>query len=168
LTWNQAVVLSDTVPGIDRQAAQTVLAKTGLDMRQFPTDKDLAAWAGLAPGNNQSGGKRYSGCSRKANSSLKTCRVRIAWAAVRTKDTFLKARYQRLASRRGKRRAIVAVAHSILVSSWHILSDGTPYVELGGGYYDQRKKEVKVSYLTRRLEKLTGGTVYIELVPVAA
>jgi hypothetical protein len=94
--------------------------------------------------------------------------VRIAWAAVRTKDTFLKARYQRLASRRGKRRAIVAVAHSILVSIWHIVSDGTPYVELGGGYYDQRKKEVKVSYLTRQLEKLTRGTVHIELVPVVA
>ncbi len=168
LTWNQAVVLLDTVPGIDRQAAEAVLAETGLDMRQFPTDKDLAAWAGLAPGNNQSGGKRYSGRTRKGNSSLKTCLVRIAWAAVRTKDTFLKARYQRLASRRGKRRAIVAVAHSILVSIWHMLSDGTPYVELGGDYFDQRKKEVKVSYLTRQLEKLTGGTVQIELVPVAA
>ncbi len=128
----------------------------------------MAAWAGLAPGNNESAGKRYSGRTRKGNTSLKTNLVRIAWAAVRTKGTFLKARYHRLAGRRGKRRAIVAVAHSILVSIWHILSHRTPYVELGGDYYDQRQKEVKVSYLTRQLEKLTGGTVHIEMVPVVA
>jgi transposase len=168
LTWEEAVALLDTIPGIDRQAAEAILAEMGLDMGQFPTDKDLAAWAGLAPGNNESAGKRYSGRTRKGNSTLKTELVRIAWAAVRTKGTFLKARYHRLAGRRGKQRAIVAVAHSILVSIWHILSHRTPYVELGDDYYDQRQKDVKVSYLTRQLEKLTGGAVHIELLPIAA
>lgn len=168
LTWEEAVALLDTIPGIDRQAAEAILAEIGLDMTQFPTDKDLAAWAGLAPGNNSSAGKRYSGRTRKGNPALKTDLIRVAWAAVRTKGTFLKARYQRLAGRRGKRRAIVAVAHSILVSIWHMLFHRTPYIELGDDYYDQRQKEAKVSYFTRQLEKLTGGTVHIEPALVAA
>jgi transposase len=94
--------------------------------------------------------------------------VVAAWTAVRTKDTFLKARYHRLAARRGKKRAIVAVAHSMLVSAYHMLSDRQPYHELGGDYFDQRKKATKVSYLIRRLEKLTGGSVSIEIQPTAA
>ena len=89
--------------------------------------------------------------------------VQAAWSAVRTKDTFLKARYHRLAARRGKKRAIVAIARSMLVSAWHILTHRQPYEELGGDYFDQRRKEAKVSYLTRQLEKLTGGTVRVEL-----
>lgn len=168
LTWTEALALLDTVPGIDRQAAETLLAEIGLDMGQFPTASALAAWAGLAPGNHESAGKHYSGRTRQGNHILKTELVRIAWAAVRTKGTFFQARYHRLAGRRGKRRAIVAVAHSLLVSIWHILAQRTPYVELGADYYDQRQKEVKVSYLTRQLEKLTGGTVHIELLPAAA
>lgn len=167
VTWEQAVALLDTIPGISRPSAEAILAEIGLDMRQFPTDRDLAAWAGVAPGNHESAGKRYSGRTRRGNTSLKTDLIRVAWAAVRTKDTFLKARYHRLASRRGKRRAIVAVAHSILVSIWHMLLHGVSYVELGDDYYDQRQKEVKVSYLTRQLEKLTGGAVHIELAPAA-
>jgi len=168
VTWEEAVALLDTVPGIDRQSAETILAEIGLDMSQFPTDKDLAAWAGLAPGNRQSGGKRYSGRTRQGNQVLKTTLVRIAWAAARTKGTFLKSRYHRLAGRRGKKRAIVAVAHSILVSIWHMLTHGTPYIELGDEYHDQRQKEAKVSSLTRRLEKLVGGIVHIEFQPTAA
>ena len=94
--------------------------------------------------------------------------VQGAWTAVRTKDTFLKSRYHRLAARRGKKRAIVAVAHSMLISAWHMLTFQQPYQELGGDYFDQRKKETKVSYMVRRLEKLTGGSVNIELQPAAA
>jgi transposase len=168
LTWSEAVTLLDTIPGIDRKTAEVILAEIGLDMSQFPTDKHLAAWAGLAPGNHQSGGKRYSGRTRHGNQVLKSTLVQAAWSAVRTKDTFLKARFHRLAARRGKKRAIVATAHSMLVSVWHMLTRRQPYQELGGDYFDQRKKEVKVSYLIHRLEKLTGASVTLEIQPAAA
>ncbi len=163
LTWNAAVALLDTIPGVSQRIAEVMLAEMGLEMSQFPTADHLASWAGLAPGNHQSGGKRYSGRTTKGNKPLSSIMVQGAWSAVRTKNTFLKARYHRLAARRGKKRAIVAVAHSMLVSAWHMLTYQQPYQELGGDYFDQRKKETKVSYLVRRLEKLTGGSVSIEL-----
>jgi transposase len=168
LTWNTAVALLDTIPGVNRRVAEVMLAEMGLDMSQFPTADHLASWAGLAPGNHQSGGKRYAGRTTKGNKSLATIMVLGAWSAVRTKDTFLKSRYHRLAARRGKKRAIVAVAHSMLVSAWHMLTYQQPYQELGGDYFDERKKEAKVSYLVRRLERLTGGSVSLEFQPAAA
>jgi transposase len=168
LTWAEAVALLDTIPGVNRRTAEVMLAEMGLNMDQFPTEKHLTSWSGLAPGNNQSGGKRYSGRTRKGNRPLSTIMVQAAWSAVRTKNTFLKSRYHRLAARRGKKRAIVAVARSMLASAWHILTYREPYKELGGDYFDQRKKDAKVSYLTRQLEKLTGGTVQIELQVVPA
>lgn len=168
LTWSEAVALLDTIPGVDQKVAEVMLAEMGLDMSQFPTDKHLAAWAGLAPGNHQSGGKRYSGRTCKGNRPLSTIMVQAAWSAVRTKNTFLKARYHRLAARRGKKRAMVAIAHSMLVSAWHILTYRQPYKELGGDYFDQRKKETKVNYLIRRLERLTGGSVIVEMQPATA
>jgi transposase len=168
LTWLEAVALLDTIPGVNRRTAEKMLAEMGLDMSRFPTAAHLATWAGLAPGNHQSGGKRYSGRTSKGNEALTTTMVVAAWTAVRTKDTFLKARYHRLAARRGKKRAIVAVAHSMLVSAWHMLTHRQPYQELGGDYFDQRKKEAKMSYLIRQLEKLSGGSVSIEIQPAAA
>jgi len=168
LTWDTAVALLDTIPGVHRRTAEVMLAKMGLNMSQFPTANHLASWAGLAPGNHQSGGKRYSGRTTKGNASLCSAMVQAAWAAVRVKNTFLKARYHRLAARRGKRRAIVAIAHSMLVSAWHMLTYQQPYRELGGDYFDQRSKDAKVSYMVRRLEKLTGGSVRIEIQPAVA
>lgn len=168
LTWDAATALLSTMPGINRRIAEVMLAEMGLDMSQFPTADHLASWAGLAPGNNQSGGKRYSGRTTKGNKALASAMTQGAWAAVKTKDTFLKARYHRLAARRGKNRAIVAVAHSMLVSAWHMLTYQQPYQELGGDYFDQRTKDTKVSYLVRRLEKLTGGSVNIQLQSAAA
>jgi transposase len=168
LTWSEAVELLDTIPGVDRKVAEVILAEMGLDMSQFPTANHLASWAGLAPGNHQSGGKRYSGRTRKGNRSLSTIMVQAAWSAVRTKDTFLKSRYHRLATRRGKKRAIVAVAHSMLVSAWHMLSLRQPYQELGGDFFDQRKKESKIDYHIRRLEKLMGRSLNIETQPTTA
>ncbi len=168
LTWDAAVALLDTIPGVNQRVAEVMLAEMGLDMSQFPTANHLCSWTGLAPGNHQSGGKRYSGRTTKGNRSLSSIMVQAAWAAVGTQDTFLKARYHRLAARRGKKRAIVAVAHSMLVSAWHMLTYQQPYRELGGDYFDTRKKESKVNYLVRRLEKLTGGSVSIELQPAAA
>jgi transposase len=168
LSWNAAVALLDTIPGVNRRIAEVMLAEMGLDMSQFPTADHLASWAGLAPGNHQSGGKRYSGRTTKGNKPLASIMVQAAWPAVRTKNTFLKSRFHRLAARRGKKRAIVAVAHSMLVSAWHMLAHQQPYQELGGDYFDQRKKDTQISYLVRRLEKLTGGSVSIELQPAAA
>jgi len=168
LTWLEAVALLDTIPGVNQRTAEMMLAEMGLDMSRFPTAGHLATWAGLAPGNNESGGKRYSGRTPKGNRALTTTMVVAAWTAARSKDTFLKARYHRLAARRGKKRAIVAVAHSMLVSAWHMLTYQQPYRELGGNYFDERQKETKVSYLIRRLEKLTGGSVSIAIQPAAA
>jgi transposase len=167
LTWNKAVALLDTVPGINQRAAEDILAEIGIDMSRFPTDKHLASWSGRAPGNNQSGGKRFSGRRPKGNKSLGSILTEVSQAASRTKGTFFNARYHRLAARRGKKRAIAAVSHSIIVAIWHILAYQEPYLELGGDYYDQRKKEVKVNYLIRRLERLTGGTVSVEMQPAA-
>ncbi len=168
LTWNTAVALLDTMPGVNRRVAEVMLAEMGVDMSRFETADHLASWAGLAPGNHESGGRRLSGRTNKGNRSLSTIMVQAAWAAVRTKDTFLSARYQRLAARRGKGRAIVAVAHSMLLSAWHMLTHLQPYQELGGDYFDQRRKESKVNYLVRRLEQLTGSSVNIKLQTAAA
>jgi transposase len=166
LSWTEAVTLLDTIPGVDERVAQVMLAEMGLDMSQFPTAKDLVSWAGLAPGNHQSGGKRYPSHTTKGNNPLRSMMTQAAWAASRTKDTFLKARYHRLATRRGKKRAIVAIAHSMLESAWYMLTRRQPYQELGGDYYDQRKKDSKVSYLTKQLAKL-GFVVTLDPLPAA-
>ena len=167
LSWEGAVELLDTIPGVDHRIAEVILAEVGLDMSQFPTADDLASWAGFAPGNHQSGGKRYSGRTTKGNRPIGAALTQAAWAASRTKDTFFKARYHRLAARRGKKRAIVAIGRSILVSIWHMLSRRQPYQDLGTDYYDQRRKETKVSYLTKQLAKL-GFVVSLDPVPIAA
>jgi len=167
LSWSAAVELLDTIPGVDQRTAEVILAEIGLDMSQFSTADDLASWAGFAPGNHQSGGKRYSGRTTKGNRPIGAALNQAAWAASRTKDTFFKARYHRLAARRGKKRAIVAIGRSILVSIWHMLSHQEPYQDLGADYDDQRRKETKVSYLTKQLSKL-GFVVSLDPAPTTA
>jgi transposase len=167
LSWTEAVELLDTIPGVDQRTAEIILAEIGLDMSQFPTADDLASWAGFAPGNHQSGGKRYSGRTTKGNRPIGAALNQAAWAASRTKDTWLKARYHRLAARRGKKRAIVAIGRSILVSIWHMLSKQQPYQDLGADFYDQRRKESKVTYLTKQLARL-GFVVQLDPLPAAA
>jgi transposase len=154
LTWQAAVELLDTVPGINQRAAEAILAEIGIDMSQFPADKHLTAWAGLAPGNNESGGKRYSGRTRKGNQTLRTTMVQVAHAARRKKGSYASALYKRLVGRRGKKRAIVAVARSLLVSIYHMLTRQEAYQDLGSEYFQERRKESKVDYLTRQLSKL--------------
>lgn len=168
LSHAQAVDLLCTVPGIDTRRAEDILGEVGTNMRQFRTADMLAAWTGLAPGNNESGGKRHPGRTTKGNRFVKSVMVQAAWSAVQSEDNRLKARYHRLVVRRGKKRAIVAVAHTMVVIVWHILAHGQPYQDLGADYYDQRKKESKMTYLIRQLEKLTGGSVTIALQPAAA
>ncbi len=167
LSWTEAVELLDTIPGVDERTAEIILAEIGLDMSQFPTADDLASWAGFAPGNHQSGGKRYSGRTTKGNRPIRAALTQTAWAASRTKESWLKARYHRLVARRGKKRAIVALGRSILVSVWHMLSKRQPYQDLGEDYYDQRRKDSKVTYLTKQLTRL-GFAVQLDPLPAAA
>jgi transposase len=164
-SYENAVELLDTIPGIDKLTAELIVAELGIDMSRFQTSKHAAAWAGLAPGNNESGGKRRSGRTKKGNRALRSGLLQAAWAASRTKNTYLSAQYHRLVGRRGKKRAIVAVAHSILVISYHILKHQQPHYELGGNYFDEHKKESVAQRLTKRLEKL-GYQVALE--PVVA
>ena len=167
LSFNQAIALLDTIPGVNQRTAEVIVAELGTDMSRFPTVKHATAWAGLAPGNNQSAGKRYSGKTRDGNQALQAALSEAAWAATRTKDTYLSAQYRRLAARRGKKRAIVAVAHSILVSVYYMLSRHEPYRELGADYFDERKKTSVVNHLLKRLEKL-GFAVALDPVATAA
>lgn len=160
-SWQAAVDLLDTAPGVDQKLAQQVLAEMGINMQQFPTAHHFAAWAGLAPGNRQSGGKRYPTRVSDGNQHLRTILVQGAWAAVRTKDTYLAALYRRLSARRGKKRAIVAVAHSLGVSFYYMLARRQPYQDLGASYFDQRQKGVKTDWLLKQLHKL-GYTVQLE------
>jgi len=161
VTWQQGIALLDTAPGVDRRAAEVVLAEIGLNMAQFPDEDQLAAWAGLAPGNNQSGSKRKNAKTREGNRHLRQVMIQIAWAAARTKGSYPQALYRRLAGRRGKKRAIVAVARSLLVSFYFMLARGEPYCDLGGDYFDQRRKTASVDQLTKQLAKL-GYAVQLE------
>jgi transposase len=164
-----AVALLDTIPGVDQRLAEVIVAELGTDMRRFPTAKHAAAWAGLAPGNNESAGKRYASRLRQGDRALRAGLLQAAWAAARTRDTYLVAQYHRLASRRGKKRAAVAVAHSILVSAYYILLRHEPYRDLGGNYFDERKKDAVVNRLIKHMGKL-GYTVHLEPIagPVAS
>jgi transposase len=156
-----AVALLTTIPGVDWKIAVIIVAELGSDMSHFPTAKHAAAWSGLAPGNQQSAGKRYSGKTKPGNQALKTILSQAAWAASRTKDTYLSAQYRQLVGRRGKKRAIIAVAHSIIISAYHMLSRHEVYRDLGDNYFDERKKLAVVNRLSRRLSKL-GYAVRLE------
>jgi transposase len=123
-------------------------------MNQFPSDGHLSSWAGISPGNNESAGKRYSGRITPGNKWLKSCLTEAAWAASRTKNTYLKARYHRLAARRGKKRAIVAVGHTILIMAYHIINEQSTYKELGADYFDRLNEQAIIRRLTSRIEKL--------------
>jgi transposase len=152
--FEEEVELLDTIPGVAQRIAEVIVSEIGNDMGRFPTADHLAAWAGVAPGNNESAGKRYSGTTRHGDRALTSALVQAAHAAARTRNTYLSAQYHRLAGRRGKKRAIVAVAHSILVISYHIIQRKEPYRDLGGDYFDQRRPEATAKHLLIRLQHL--------------
>lgn len=152
--FDQALQTLETIPGMGPKLAQAIVAEIGFDMTQFPTHKHLASWAKVCPGNNESAGKRKSGRTGKANKYLRSALVEAAHAASHTKGTYLSAQYHRLAARRGKKRAAMAVAHSILVIIYYILRDGTEYQELGGNYFDELKEDRVVRRMERRLQNL--------------
>lgn len=163
----EAVPLLDTIPGIAERVAETIVSEIGVEMSRFATDGHLASWAGMCPGNNESAGKRRSGKTRKGNRYLRAALVQAAWAATHQKGTYLAAQYQRLVKRMGKKKALVAVGHSILVIVYHVLATGTSYQELGGDYFDQRHVAHHRARLIRQLEGM-GLKVTIEELPLAA
>jgi transposase len=143
-----------TVPGVERVAAWTLVAEIGSDMTAFPSAAHLASWAGLCPGNHESAGKRLSGKSRNGSPWLRRMACQSAWAAVRTKNCYLSTQFKRLAARRGSKRALIAVAHSLLVIGYHLQSKGCVYQELGGDYFDHLHEERLKRHLVKRLESL--------------
>jgi transposase len=159
--FEDAIARLDTIPGIARRTAEAIVAAIGTDMSRFPTASHLASWAGLCPGNDESAGKRRSGRTGHGNPWLREALTEAAWAASHSRNTYLAAQYRRLAARRGAKRAIVAVAHTILGIVYHILRDGTVYQDLGGNYFDQRDREATTRRLVRRLEHL-GHRVTLE------
>lgn len=167
LSAEQAITLLDTIPGVDHRTAEVIIAEIGIDMSRFPSANHLASWAGVAPGNNQSAGKQRSGKTPPGNHTLRTALTQAAHAAARTRRSYLSAQYHRLAARRGKKRAIIAVAHSILVAIYHMLSRQEPYHDLGDHFFDERKRETVVNRLVRRLQKM-GYEVALESVPAPA
>src|SRR5205823_2754980 len=128
--------LLDGVPGIGRETAELLVAEVGVDMSRFPSAAHLAAWVGLAPGNNQSAGKRRSSAIRKGNVWVRSALVQAAHGAVRVKGSYLGAQYRRIAARRGKKRALVAVAHTLIVIAYHIISRRELYREMGADYVE--------------------------------
>jgi transposase len=155
-----------TIPGVSQRVAETVLAEIGTRMEQFPSADHLASWAGMCSGNNESAGKRRSGRTTKGDRWLKRILVQAAWAASHTKGTYLAAQYRRLAKRRGCKRALVAVGHTLLVIMYHVLKRGTTYAELGADFLDRLEPARLTRQLVKRLEAL-GHKVTLEPCPAA-
>ena len=161
MTFRRAITLLASLPGVKQQGAALLVAEWGIDMERFGTAPRLAAWSGVAPGHHESAGIQRTGKTRKGNRALRTGLVQMAHAAAHTKDTYLSALYHRLAARRGKKRAMIAVAHSLVRRAFHMRSRHEPYHELGSNYFDQHRREHLVDRLTRRIERL-GYRVALE------
>jgi transposase len=155
----------DEIPGVGLQMAQTIVAELGTDMSRFPSAAHAVSWAGLAPGRNESAGRNLSAKTVKGNRHLKAMLVQAAHTVARSKDNYLGAQFRRLAARRGKKRAAVAVARSILVIAYHMLRDGTHYVDLGSDYFDKLNQADLERRLVKRLSQL-GYNVTLEPAPI--
>ncbi len=152
--FEDAILRLDEIPGIGRRTAEDVLAEIGVDMSRFPTAGHLASWAHVCPGNHESAGKRKSGATGRGNPWLRAALVEAARAAARTKKSYFSAQYHRLAARRGGKRAALAVAHSLLITIYHLLSRGTEYQDLGVNYFDERRQQQTVLRAVSRIERL--------------
>lgn len=167
LSYQQAITLLDSIPGVNQRIAEIFLAEVGTDMQRFPTAQHLASWVGICPGNHQSAGKQIRGTTRKGDRWLRQALIEAAQGAMRTKDTYLSAQGRRLTQRRGKKRAVVAVAHTILIIAYHVLQRQQPYQDLGSNYFDERERSAIARQSVRRLEQL-GFKVTLETVGEAA
>jgi transposase len=156
-----AVELLSTIPGVQKRTAEVIVAEIGSDMSVFPTAGHLASWAGLCPGNDESAGRRRSGRSRKGSRWLAIALTEAAQANTRSRDTYLAAQYRRLRARRGHRRALGAVRHSIIVACWHMLATGEIYHDAGGDYFTRIDPDKQTRRLVAQLERL-GHTVTLQ------
>ncbi|MDQ3255178.1 MAG: IS110 family transposase [Acidobacteriota bacterium] len=163
----EAVQLLQTIPGIGLRVAEVIVSEIGVDMTRFPTNAHLASWAGVCPGNNESAGKRRSGQTTKGSPYLRAALTQAAWAAAHTKNTYLAAQYHRLIKRMGKNKALVAVAHSLLVIIYHVLAHRAGYRELGGDYFDRQHQQTQQQRLVKKLEAM-GLKVTVEALSEAA
>ena len=152
--FREAVRLLRTIPGVSDLTAQVIVSEVGTDVGRFPTAGHLISWAGLCPRNDESAGKRRSTRLRKGAPWLKTTLVQCAWAASHKRDSYLRAQFQRLRHRRGPKKAICAVAASILTAAYHMLRDGTLYQDLGADHFRRASPEVQANRLVRQIAKL--------------
>ena len=143
-----------SIPGIGNTSAQAIISVIGTDMSRFPTDSHIASWAGLCPGDNESAKRRKSGKTRKGNALLRSTLVICAHSAVRNKQSYFYAQFMRISAHRGKKRAYVAVAHSMLIAIYHILEDGIVFKDLGADYYNQFNRERKINAYLKKLKAL--------------
>lgn len=162
-SFRAAVELLTTADGIQQRTAETLLAEIGTDMTPFPTHKHLCSWAGVCPGNNESAGKRKSGKTPKGNRWVRGALGEAAWAASHKKDTYLAAQFRRLVPRRGKKRAIVAVGHSLLVATYYMLKRDTAYADLGAAHFERLDPHRLIRY---HLTKLQALGRHLKLVPI--
>ena len=144
----------DEIPGVNQRVGEVIVAEIGTDMNRVPTEAHLVSWAGLCPSNNESAGKRKSSRVRQGNRWLKSTVVEAAQAAVHTKDTYLSALYHRLVPRRGHKRAILAVARTMVGISYHMIQRGTRYTDLGADYFEKRNLLQVLDRLVKRIHKL--------------
>jgi transposase len=150
----QVKELLRTIPGVDTRTAEVVLAETGADMSRFPSAGHLASWAGLCPGNDESAGKRRSGKTRKGSPALNAALIESALASTRCKSSYLRAQYYRVRARRGHKKAVRAVAHSILISAYHMMKGNLTFCDLGADYFTRRDPQARIRYLVRQLEHM--------------
>ena len=163
--FRQAVRQLRTIPGVSDLTAQVIVSEIGTDMTRFPTAGHLISWAGLCPRNDESAGKRRSTRLRKGAPWLKTTLVQCAWAASHKRDSYLRAQFQRLRHRRGPKKAICAVAASILTAAYHMLRDGTLYQDLGADHFERRDRARLAARLTRKLRELGFDVTLAEPAP---
>jgi transposase len=159
--WEEAVRIAMSLPGMAERAATGILAEIGSNMQQFPTHAHLASWIGICPGNYESAGKRLSGKTRKGNPWARRLLLQAAQVVSRQKKGYLPAFYRRIAARRGKKRAILALAHRILVILYHLLRDGVLYEEKGEAFLEERDRKVMQKRLVHQLERL-GNQVTLQ------
>lgn len=152
--FEEAIQEVARLPGFEQRSAENVIAEIGADLVPFPSAEHLSSWAGVCPGNNESAGKKKSGKTRKGSRWLRVALTQAAWAASKKKGSYFQAQYRRLAGRRGKKRALMAVGHSLLVVIYHILKDRTEYKELGAAHFDNLNCKRLVPYLVKRLENI--------------